>query len=608
MSMQTQQIPIPKLPRATFNRSKKRVGSYKKGLIYPIYCKYGKPGDHVNIQIETVSRKLPTINPSFSEERIVVRVFTVPLRTLWPDWKNWQTGFKEYSDNIPFTEDVPRWTPSSIKVTGPKSLWRHLGFPLNTLPDISPANFKQQAYAWIYDTYFRFRPIQDSILDEGKPGTWKGEELLPINKDRDFFTTGLPYQQLGDAVTLPITGDTKVEFPDQLDIPSTLFKDYMSNYDQSSMPPVSTNQQLYFKEINGVTAEGTLATGRNIFDTTQGGVSTRVGKAIAWLDSDADNKAIELKNKVKKLIDNNIVRMNNISSATVSMIRQAFARQLRAENLARTGVFYPDVLMMNWGTAPSYEILGLPKYEGGFTVNMVNSEVLQTSATNQNSPLGEMGGHSMGVGAGSDIDIYLKEFSVIMAVAYIKHETFYNGQGLAQEDYFTNNEELGLIEFQHMSEQPVPKRTLLCTSTKRPTIDKDTMEITWGEDDPTATTYNKDTLFFQPIYEHMRSDTNDVVGLLCQEQFYVKDTDEIFVKNNLYNWIDSDIFSIKDGERPAYNEEFLKLKYDNRNYAVIKDGNDLEDNFLIWWNIKANWVSVLDKYGLPGQIDHLGEI
>lgn len=588
MSMEAQQIPIPKLPRATFNRGKKRVGSYKKGLIYPIYCKYGKPGDHINLQFEVVARKLPTINPSFTEERIVVRVFTVPLRTLWKDWKNWQTGFKEYSDNVPFTEDVPRWTPSSIKVTGPKSLWRHLGFPLNTLPDISPANFKQQAYAWIHDTYFRFRPIQSSILTEGEPGTWKGEELLAINKDRDFFTTGLPYQQLGEAVSLPITGDTKTDFLN-----------------------TSWEQDLGLKIYNskGTEQAGSVLASRD--GTALGNITLNnpnPGSPTSITDGSIKIQKESMTANLKKILENNIVKMDSISSATVSMIRHAFARQLRAENLARTGVFYPDVLMMNWGVAPSYEILGLPKYEGGFTINMVNSEVLQTSATTEQSPLGEIGGHSMGVGGSSDIDIHLKEFSVVMAVAYIKHEQFYNGQGLAQEDYFISNEDLGLIEFQHMSEQPVPKRTLLCVSTKKPKINSTTQEISWGADDPTAEKYNKDTLFFQPIYEHMRTEQNDVVGLLCQEQFYKDDTDEIFVKNNLYNWVDTDIFSIKDKERPAYNSEFLKLKYDNRNYAVVKDGADLEDNFLIWWNIKANWVSVLDKYGLPGQIDHIGEI
>lgn len=606
MSMEVQGIPIPKLPRATFNRSKKRVGTYKKGLIYPIYCKYGKPNDHINIQIETVARKLPTLVPSFTEERIVVRAFTVPLRTLWKDWKNWQTGFKEYSDNKPFTEDVPRWTPSNIKATGIKSLWTHLGYPANCKPDISPANFKQQAYAWIHDTYFRFRPIQTSILEDGEPGTWKGEELLSINKDRDFFTTGLPFQQLGDAVSLPITGDTKTEFLSPLTIDNNLFKDYAGNYILSSSTP--SMNSIYFKEINADVQGVTKTTGRQILDTSVEGIKNRAENIKNELNDEAVNKKNYLINQIQAYAQNNIVKMDKIASATVSMIRHAFARQVRAENLARCGVFYPDVLMMNWGTAPSYEILGLPKYEGGFTINMVNSEVLQTSATNNNSPLGEMAGHSMGVGQSGDIDIYLREFAVVMVVAYIKHEQFYNAQGLSQEDYFESNEDLGLIEFQHMSEQPVPKRALMCVSTLKPEINKTTGEIKFGAEDNTATKYNKDTLFFQPIYEHMRTEQNDVVGLMIQEQFYEEGTDTIFKRNNLYNWINTDIFSIKDGERPAYNADFLKMRDDNRNYAVVKDDNELEDNYLIWWNIKANWVSVLDKYGMPGQIDHLGEI
>lgn len=590
MNMEAQGIPIPKLPRSTFNRSKKRVGTYRKGLIYPIYCKYGKPNDHINIQIETVARKLPTLAPSFSEERIVIRAFTVPLRTLWKDWKNWQTGFKEYSDNIPFTEDVPRWTPSSIETTGIKSLWTHLGYPANCKPDISPANFKQQAYGWIYDTYFRFRPIQKSILEDGQPGTWKGETLLSINKDRDFFTTGLPFQQLGDAVSLPITGNTTADFPgieNMSSIGLDLF-DGVGNVVQTGT--------IQADRAQGVTGNISLY---NISAAHQGAITQ---KSIGISKED-------LTSQLKIAVKDNLVKLDNVSSATVSMIRHAFARQMRAENLARAGVFYPDVLMMNWGTAPSYEILGLPKYEGGFTINMVNSEVLQTSATNNDSPLGEMGGHSMGVGKSDDIDIYLKEFSVVMVVAYIKHEQFYNAQGLAQEDYFESNEDLGLIEFQHMSEQPVPKRTLLCVSTLKPMLNPDTNRPEWGEADASAETYNKETLFFQPINEHMRTETNDVVGLMIQEQFYsTKNKEEIIKRNNLYNWINTDIFSIKQNERPAYNTEFLKMRDDNRNYAVVNDRAELEDNYIIWWNIKANWVSVLDKYGMPGQIDHLGQI
>lgn len=613
MSIEVNGIPQIKLPRAIFNRSKKRIGSYKAGKIYPIESKYVKPNDKITYNFEIVARKLPTLTPSFAEERITVRTFFIPLRTLWDKWEDWQTGYKKYSDQTPFEEDVPRWTPTDISETGIKSLWVHLGYPANTLPDISPADFKAQAYGWIYDTYFRFRPIQDTILEDGKPGTWKKRELLTINKDRDFFTTGLPLQQVGEAIQLPITGDTKAEFtstlPEELfnDLVNKVRRDYTTAELQATNATASTPYILNLKSLNN------SEIGREASGTALGNTEAEKQKIVDLAVQLADrlnNDAITKKNQLTEYLKNNIVKMDNISSATISMIRHAFARQLQAENLARGGVFYPDVLEMNWGRSPSNDILGLPIYLGGFNINMVNSEVLQTSATNQQTPLGTMGGHSLGLGTGKDITYTANEFGVFMAVMYIKYDNFYSNQGLAEEEYFIDNESLGWVAYQHLSEQPVPKRTLLCASMKKPMITPSTNTIAWGEADNTAQTYNNDTLFFMPIYEHMRQAQNDVVGLLIQEQFYnTEDNNKIFTRNNLYNWSQAQVFSIEDGKRPAYNDEYLKFATDNRNYAVVTDNKgELEDNYIIWIKINSQWSSVLDKFGEPGQLDHIGVI
>lgn len=599
MSIEVNGIPQIKLPRAIFNRSKKRIGSYRAGLIYPIESKYMKPNDKVKYNFEIVARKLPTLAPSFAEERITVRCFFTPLRTLWDKWEDWQTGYKKYSDNTPFEEDVPRWVPLTIKETGIKSLWVHLGYPANTLPDLCPADFKAQAYAWIHDTYFRFRPIQNSILEDGKPGTWKWRELLYVNKDRDFFTTGLPLQQVGEAIQLPLTGDTKAEWEKTTDLVNLANK-ALSDLGIGEYSKNASQQANAFVRITQNNQDtGRVAYGGN--DQQAGGFADAI---IRQLNS--NSKAGELIN----LLNKNIVKMDKISGATISMLRHAFARQLQAENLARGGVFYPDVLEMNWGISPSNDILGLPLYLGGFTVNMVNSEVLQTSATNNQTPLGTMGGHSLGLGRGKEIEYRATEFGVFMAVMYIKNDNFYSNQGLAEEEYFIDNESLGWVAYQHLSEQPVPKRTLLCASTKKPMIKPSTNEISWGDADPTATTYNNDTLFFMPIYEHMREAQNDVVGLLIQEQFYNSEkNNEIFTRNNLYNWSQAQVFSIEDKKRPAYNSEYLKFKTDNRNYAVVTDNNkELEDNYIIWIKINSLWSSVLDKHGEPGQLDHIGVI
>lgn len=579
-------IPVPKLPRSIFDRSKKRVGTYRKGLIYPVYAKIMKPGDNIKAQIECVARRLVTKSPSFSEERIVYRWFTVPLRVLYKDWHSWMTGFKEYSDNTPFTDDVPRWNPSTAEKTRPQSLWVHLGFPVNSLPDILPADFKRQAYGWIYDTYFRYKPIEPSILEDGQPGTWKGEDLLQIKKDRDFFTTGLPNQQLGEAISLPITGDTTAEFGDfTLNDLELILK---NNGQQ-------TGAAIYADRAQG--AIGTLTLNNknpsNPASITDGFLSAETSSLEATL---------------KQALKNNIVSMKDISSATIALWRLAFAKQLQAENFARSGIFPPDIMRMNFGTSPSDDVYGYPEYHGGSSVVLINDEVLQTSQTTEGSPLGEMGGHGMGVGESAEINIFAREFQVVMCLMYIKHDNFYSSQGMSEEDLFISNNDIGWIAYQHVSEQGVPKRSILCASTKKPTLDAEGKRTNWGEDDTSAEKYNKEIFFFQPVYEHMRREINDVVGLMIQEQLY-DNTGKLTIRNNLYNWTQAEVYSIEDGKRPAFNTDFLNLKDDNRNYAIqLNEKGELEDNFIIWTKIKAQWSSVLDPYGEPGKIDHLGAL
>lgn len=564
-NIQPEGMPQFKLPRNHFDWSKKHIGSYSSGYIYPVYSRYVTPNSDTSFKIEAVIRRLPTISPSFAEERAVFRIFSVPLRVLYKDWKAWLTGQKEYSDNTPFEEDVPRWTPSNINKTGIKSLWAQLGFPVNCIPTTSPADFKRQAYAFIYDTNFRYRPIQESILNDGEPGTWKGENLLKINKDRDLFTTMLPQQQLGEPVSLPITGDTSAVFTGDGTIPVQAGDGSFTGAIYVESSPMEGVQDLKVTKTQRTSKKQLFVAGLN----------------------------------------NNKVSIRDISSATISMMRHAFARQIQVENLARSGVFYPDVLIMNWGDAPSDEILGLPKYHGGFTVNMVNSEVLQTAPSTTESPLGEMGGHGLGVGQNSEITIHVNEHSVILVLMYIKADNYYGGQQFKEEDLFESNEAMKWVAYNHLSEQPLKKQELLCLSKNLVGRD-DKGNITLGAVNVDAEKHNNEILGFQPIYEQYRTDYNTVSGLMIREQFYdTANWNTAVYNNNLYNWTNASFFSMLKGQRPAFNSDFLEYKDDMRNYAVqykSLDGKTNEDQFIIWFNFDIAHYAVLDKYGMPGEI------
>lgn len=594
--MENKGIPVPKLPRNTFDLSKKRIGSMRAGLIYPVYSKIMYPNEHISINWKAVIRRLPTISPSFAEDRMIFRVFKVPIRNLWSDWTSWIQGVKEYSENIPFEEDVPRWVPSDISKTGTGSLWKLLGYPLNTLPTLCPADFKRQAYAWIRDVFLRYRPLQDTCLEEGKPGTWKGEDLFTINKDRDFFTTGLTSQQIGLPVSLPITGETIAKWTDGTN--EDVFFDFSTN------EYVVKNPDHAYNPATVSTRDGNTSIG--LF------FETGLSNAPEYAYKNSAEGLFNWKPFTERL-NNNIVSMNNISSATIDMIRTAFARQLDAEQMCRVGAFYTAVMEINWGTAPSDEIMGYPQYCGGATINMVNSEVLQTAPSTNETPLGEMAGHGLGVGGSDNIIVTANEHSVLMVLAYIKSENFYGGQGLPIEDMFESREDMGQIAYQHLSEQKVKKQALLCVSKKYPYWDEAEKKRKWGNEDPTAEDYNNDTFMFMPIYQHMRESTNDVFGLMLKEILYksADGTGELFEINNLYFWTQALFYSIKDGERPAFNEDFIKYKDDMRNYAVQYkdiDGNIQEDQYITWFNFIVESSQVLDKYGTPGMLDHLGVI
>ena len=301
--------------------------------------------------------------------------------------------------------------------------------------------------------------------------------------------------------------------------------------------------------------------------------------------------------------------MDNISSATISMIRHAVARQIQAENLARSGIMYTDVLRLNWGDAPSDDILGLPVYIGGNTVQLINSEVLQTSASEEGQPLGQMGGHGMGVGTSDEIIAHAKEFSVLLGVMYIKQENMYGSQQMPEEDMFRNNEEMPWIAYANLSEQPVKCQEILCAS-KYFIYNNSNGHRQKGKEDPTAEEYNKKTFMYQPIYEHWRRAYSKTFGLMTQEQVYTDaNGTDVKVENNLYNWTQAKFYSIKNGERPAFNGSFLTVRDDNRNYTVKKDDEGLtpvSDNFIIWINFKEDWYSVMDLLGTPGGTDHFG--
>ena len=391
------EIESVQIPRAYFNRDQIKITSMEAGLIYPIDAQLLLPNDLIELDTQAVIRQQPTRKPSYTEYRLQTRTFVVAIRNLWKDIYRFMTGYKEYSLTAKFNDPLPTWTPSDISKTMPGTLWDMLGYPTDCIPDGDslPMSFWKDSYNYIWDLYFRDQTKQTSILVDGEPASSTNEDLLRIGYDNDYFIEVLPFQALTDPIALPLTGQTSARF--------NTFDFKITDGQDNTIKTLKTTTGTRGITVNGPSPQQ---------DTTN---------------------ELYRNSIVNDILNNNIVSMENISSVLISDLRYAFALQLYAEMNARGGIRDNEFLLLHYGVAPSDETLGRPKYLGGSTINILTSEVLQTSETSTTEPLGTMGGHGLGAGEGGKIHYHAKEYCILLTLAYIKPNTIYGGQQMPKE-------------------------------------------------------------------------------------------------------------------------------------------------------------------------------
>lgn len=580
-----------KLPRNFFDLSQTHVFTCKAGLIYPIFVEVLFPGDLIKVRNEAVIRQMPTISPSFSRFKIKFWDFVVAIRNLDKDIYRFMSGFKEYTSEVRWDKPLPRWIPSDIEKTRPGTLWDFLQNPINCIPDNDSCqiDYMRQAYGYIWDIYFRNETRQDSILTDGEPGSWTGEDLLYVNWDRDYITTSLPKQQMGDPSAIPLVG-----------IGSTVYNGEIFN----EVLDTSDNIKIQYLQ-NGNSRPVATAT----FNPNQG-----EGNGAFQLDfknkragTYEENKMLSTatpknRDKLLEYLNNNTIDFGTAGTILISQIRESIAIQCMNEINAIAGIRDDEFLDAHWGESPTNAALQYPEIFGKEVCSLITSEVLQTSQTTKGengSALGEMGGHGIAVGQGNEHKFYSREFSIYMKLMYIKPETLYSKQGAKRKLTQKSLYDFPFPELNHISMQPIYARELLCASEYYPYSDDNGITMKKGNKDNTAENWNAKEIGFVNNFAWYKTNENIISGLLNAERYYTNadGTGEMHGQTNLSNWTEARIFSIKDGERPLVNDSFLKCQPDTRNYNV-----EDEDQFIVWHkNIVSSWRTMSLK-GMPSSL------
>lgn len=556
-----------KLPRNYFYLGQEHDFTAEAGIIYPIYQALLFPGDLIEVENACLIRQMPTIAPSLSKFEVKFWDVVVAIRNMYPEITNFLSGHEEYTSEVPWTEPLPRWIPTDINKTRPGSLWDFLENPTSIIPDEDSCqiDFFRQAYGYIWDILFRNETRQPSILVKGKPGSWKGEELLRINWDKDYLTTSLPKQQLGDPLAISISGIGSADWnasrgPIEI---------------QDDMGPVSA---VYGKDVNGNMV--------NALVSKTAPINPTLGQDV-----------------VTNALNRNTIDFKNAGAIYLSTFREAIAHQSISEINAMSGIRPNEFYKAHWGEAPTNEALQYPEVFGREEMPIITSEVLQTSESTAGNPLGNMAGHGMGTGRGKKKRFYSKEFSIYLKLMYIKCNTIYGGQQAKREYTQKSMYDFPFPELNHISMQPIYGRELLTASSKIIFSDDNGKTLRIGSVDTKAIEYNSSIKGYDTNFAWFKEKLPRVSGLLKQEQYKKTNTVDgvIGYNDNLYHWTEARFFKDKDGERPSINNDFLQFKLDNRNYQIVDDTIE-RSQFIVRHINKVDAWRTMSKKGLPSTL------
>ncbi len=548
-----------KVGRSVFDLSHVKRFTCDMGQLIPVYFDECVPGDTRKIGMQCVTRFQPLVAPILDSVDLTVHYFFVPTRLLMDkeeDWNTFLTGGKDGNDH---SVSLPLWQFKTFKGSfessdlnvpfsnghnfGKYSLWDYFGLPspsgnislYNSLRDSNHVlGFAQRCYNLVWNEFYKDLNLVDDVSLENST-------LLYRAWKKDYFTSALPWQQRGIAPALPLSGTIPVSF----DNPLKLHDFRLGRADDAVMPIIATAVANGYQPI-GYDAYGSSPT-------------WEVGQ--------------ELKNVTASVSSGASVNLADGTTFDVATLRQCIQIQRWLELNARGGVRYTEFLRTHFGIAPKDEVLGRPQYIGGTKSNIVISEVLQTSRTEDStqtqkgSPLGRLAGHGLGASSDYICTFTSKEFGYIIGIASWMPKPSYQ-QGVNRIFSRKTKFDFYFPEFAHLSEQAVTNGEIYATGSSR----------------------DSEIFGYQGAYNEMR---------------YMPSFNCADMRDTFSYWHLGRIFE----NAPNLNAGFLTTN-SNFDGGIRKDifASQNEPGLIVQFANLVKAIRPLPVYGTPGFVDHVGRM
>lgn len=540
------------MDRSIIPISFKHKTTFNAGKLIPLKCREVLPGDSVVVDIAETVRMSTPIFPVMDSAYIDVYAFFVPNRLVWSHWKNFigESEVAGFNSNVEyFVPTLP--VPDGGFAEGGNA--DHFGIPIKvgTLGDVSALPFR--ALRLIWNEFFRDENLQQPKLvnlgDTETDDTY--DELLPVAKFHDVFTSALPWPQKGDPVLLPMTGDAPVitgELNNQI---------LLGSYPSLMYKHGGREQYTDYFPLYGFSSE------RYILDSS----GNELGSVFLAEASMSKTDSVLPENGMTALTPANLYAdLSQVTGATINQLRQAFAVQRLLERDALGGTRYRELLKSHFSVTVPDLTVQVPEYLGGHRQRIGMQQVVQTSATSDVSPQGNVSGLS--VTSKRDPNTIVKSFSehgMIIYCACIRNDNSYQ-QGLERFWFKRSRYDFYWPELAHIGEQPVLLKEIYA----------------YGTEDE-----NEEVFGYQEAWADYRYCPNTISGEFRTNHSRSLDT------WHYADWYES---------RPYLSADWIQSDSANigRTLAVVDE--TLSDQFIADFRFDEKWTRLMPVDSVPGLI------
>lgn len=486
-----------------------------EGVVYPLQWLPTIPNDSMDINVDSLLRVMPQAVPLYSRQRLYVYAVHSRLAELWD---NFIVFIKKGYDGktiklIPTFNEINLAGSDTDKIK-PNSLGDMLGLPQGlTRAQIKNGNISclsAMAFLRFWRDYMINRnyyvndriilPDDDSRFRLGDDGNLLSCKDVGKYVKFDLFSdvpSGIHYDDDGNLIVglffhdWPSDRFTRALSSPQRGDESEINLDVKTELDFSkilSPSPLNTNYKVNFEDSTVLPQIGVNGT------------------------QSVQNNFVNMFNK----IDAN----TTTAKLSLNMLRELSINQTVMEKLAKTDGSYSQFGLAMFGTISRSAQDYRPQYVGGTYKNITFTEVLQTSESTDNSPLGSMAGHGItGINNTYLGHLNTDDYGILTFFACIMPDVYYS-QGLNKKWSISQQSDMFLPERAKLGMVPILNKELYYAGNNGSNQGQD--DYLWG---------------YTNIYDEFRYEPNIIKGKIADttnESFYPYTQSRYFTQ--LMNW------------------------------------------------------------------------